>query len=179
MSVISTDVVVRAFEKAVEKYETESAQLRAAIVNIAADCEGCLREYTPATLAHALCDSVGEFDADAISTAVTEAKNVIRNASFHRLFREHFSVLPPYSNTETGKIIEAIEKGVSEYDLQTGKKKKKTFKIRDKIMGTTKCDVASVDSFVTELRAAIEKHVKLRGSREEREKLDLSEYTCF
>lgn len=181
MSVISTNAVVRAFEKASEKYETEAAQLRAAIVNIAADpsCEGCLKEYTPATLATALTDAVGEFDEDAISTAVTEAKNVIRNSAFHRLFRETFSVIPPYSATEAGKIIEAFEKGVSEYSLQAGKNKKNTFRLRDKIINTTKCEPEVVEIFGDKLRESIAKHLKLRGAREEREKLDLSDYSCF
>jgi hypothetical protein len=181
MSVISTQAVVRAFEKAAEKYETEEAQLRAGIVNIAADptCTGCLKEYTPATLAKALTDAVGEFDEDKITTATTEAKNVIRDMTFHRCFRETFSVLPPYSATETAKIVEAFEKGVSEYSLQAGKKKKKTVNLRNKIMQTTKCEVTDVVNFGNKLRAAIETHLPLRNARAEREKLDLSDYSCF
>jgi hypothetical protein len=181
MSVISTNVVVRAFESACEKYETEPAQLRAAIVNIAADpsCVGCLKEYTPATLAKTLTDAVGEFGEEAISRATSEAKNIIRNAAFHRCFRETFEVLPPYSSSEVSKIVEAFEKGVSEYTIQAGPKKKKTINLRSKIMGTVKCDATKVDQFGVKLRIAIETHLNLRNVRAEREQLDMSDYSCF
>ena len=181
MSIITTNVVERSFSAAAEKYETEAAILRTAIVNIAAspECTGCLKEYTPATLAKALTDAMGEFDEDDVSKAVTEAKNVIRNAVFHRCFRETFKVISPFSQSETGKIVEAFEKNVSEYTMQAGPKNKKTVNLRSKIAQTVKCEVADVDQFGVKLRSAIDTHLNLRNAREAREATDMSDYNCF
>lgn len=173
---LTIDSVKNAFESAGEKYSTKKGKLVAMLLQLANENVGLFRGYSASDLAENLGEFVPDAEKSDVSAAVSEAKNIIRDAVFRRLWKESFGTIAPFKNTERGCIVEAIEKEVSEYNLLK-KGKKTAISLLPRLMTATNADQHAIETFCEETQKAIGQHMETRSAREEREEIELEDFS--